>query len=199
MRADPSSSGSPEFNAPDSSDAQTSSSSMGPARVASIVVGLVLVALVGLFALGSGTQEAEDASTLLGERAPLVVGTTLDGESFDIDDYRGSWVLVNFFATWCPGCVIEHDDLVELEAWGAERGDLQLVAVVFNDPPDQVQAFFDERGGSWPVVNEPSIPLDYRVSLIPESFLVSPDGRIVLHVEGEVQADDVQRFIEAST
>jgi cytochrome c biogenesis protein CcmG/thiol:disulfide interchange protein DsbE len=169
---------------------------LGPARLASIAVGVVLLALVILFALGSGTDEAADASTLLGDRAPVVAGETLDGGTFNIDDHRGSWVLVNFFATWCPGCIIEHDDLVELETWGAERGDLQLVAVVFNDPPDRVQAFFDERGGTWPVLNEPSVPLDYRVSLIPESFLVSPDGRIVLHIEGEVQADDIKRVIE---
>ncbi|MEM9564376.1 MAG: TlpA disulfide reductase family protein [Actinomycetota bacterium] len=170
-------------------------SGMGPARVTSIVVGVVVAGLIVLFAFGRDEQGPE-ASDLLGARAAPVQGELLDASgTFDIDDHRGSWVLVNFFATWCPPCVAEHPELVELERWGAER-DLQLVSVVFNDPPDAVARFFDERGGGWPVIDNPTVAVDWRVAQIPESFLVSPSGQVVLHVEGQLAASEIQRVME---
>ena len=163
---------------------------LGPARRASIVVGVVVALLIVLFALGRDEQ-VDGVSALLGSRTPSVTGPMLDGDAFDgppydIDDHRGSWVLVNFFATWCPPCVAEHPDLVELERWGGERGDVELVSVVFNDPPDRVADFFAVRGGGWPVIDNAEVPLAFGVSQIPETFLVSPSGQVVLHVESQI-------------
>ena len=172
--------------------------SLGAARFIAVTVGIVLVALVGLLAFAGGGDADDGTTSLLGARAPQVEGTTLAGQPYDIDDRRGSWVLVNFFATWCPGCVNEHPELVELERWGAERGDLELVSVVFNDPVERVEEFFAERGGTWPVLNNPSVPVDYQVAQIPETFLVSPAGQVVLHVEGEVAAQEIIAVIEGS-
>lgn len=170
----------------------------GPARKISIVVGVTLVALIALLAFAGG-DEPDGVSPLLRARVPEVAGTTLSGDSYDIDDHRGSWVLVNFFATWCPGCVNEHPELVELERWGADGGNLDLVSVVFNDPVERVDEFFAERGGTWPILNSPSVPVDFQVAQIPETFLVSPAGQVVLHVEGEVAASEVIRIIEESS
>ncbi len=183
---------------PDGTDAGSSPPigfAVGPARSIAILVGLLLVAFTAALAFGP-TAAADDDSGLVGKRAPMTVGSVPGGRPFDIDEYRGSsWVLVNFFATWCAPCVAEHDDLVELEAWGAERGDLQLVAAVFNDSPDRVATFFDQRGGAWPVLDEPEIPINYKVSTVPESFLVSPAGQVVFHVEGQLTADEVKSVI----
>lgn len=173
---------------------------LGPARKAAIVVGAVIVAMIGLF-LVSSPEDSHDreVTDLLRQRAPEVSGLAIDGRTFDIDDHRGQWVLVNFFATWCPGCVNEHPDLVELEAWGIENNNLELVSVVFNDPVDQVELFFQQRGGTWPVLNSPQVPIEFEVAQIPETFLVSPAGQVVLHVQGEVRSGDIIDFIEAST
>jgi cytochrome c biogenesis protein CcmG/thiol:disulfide interchange protein DsbE len=165
------------------------------ARWVSIGVGGVVIGLVLLLAL-SGRGEDDGQHPLLGQRAASVAGQTIAGDSFNLDDHLGSWVLVNFFATWCPGCINEHPELVELEAWGEESGRLELVSVVFNDPVDRVEEFFASEGGSWPVLVNPSVPIDYRVAQIPETFVVAPDGRIVYHVEGEVRAAEIAAVIE---
>lgn len=167
------------------------------ARYISIGVGVVLVALVALLAF-AGPDEDDEVTALLGRRTPRVEGTTLTGESYDIDDQRGSWVLVNFFATWCAPCVNEHPELVELEAWGETRGDFEIVAVVFNDPVERVEEFFAQRGGGWPVLDNPAIPVDFQVAQIPETFLVSPSGQVVAQIEGEVTASEIARLVDGT-
>jgi cytochrome c biogenesis protein CcmG/thiol:disulfide interchange protein DsbE len=166
-------------------------------RWAAGAVGLVLVGLITLFAVGSGSDDT-DTNDLLGGRVPEVAGATLDGGSYDIDDSRGSWVLVNFFATWCPPCIAEHPELVAFDAWGRETGRAEVVAVVFNDPVENVAAFFAENGGGWPVLDQPSLSLEFQVMQVPESFLVSPSGQVVQHVQGEVTADALIDLIESA-
>lgn len=178
--------------------APTTGGGMGPARLASIVVGILVLALVVLFAIGRDT-DGSGSSPLLGTRVPAVTGEVLGGGgTYDIDDHRGSWVLVNFFGTWCPPCVAEHPELVALQEWGAERGDVELVSVVFNDDPALVQAFFDERGGDWPVIDNPTVPVAFQVAQIPETFLVSPAGQVVSHIQGQTTAAEVQALIEGA-
>ena len=160
-------------------------------------VGVVVLALIALFALGGGDDEST-SSRLLGLRVPAVSGTSADGTSFDIDDQRGTWVLVNFFGTWCPPCVAEHPELVELEAWGEETGRLSLVSVAFNDRPDDVRAFFDEYGGAWPVLDDANLSVEFQIAMVPESFLVAPSGLVVQHFTGGIEAADVQASIIAN-
>ncbi len=168
-----------------------------PIRWAALGVGAVVVALIAVLAIGPG-DESVDASQLLGQRVPEIDGTTLDGQPYDVDDARGQWVVVNFFATWCPGCIVEHPELVAFDAWARETGRAELVAVVFNDPPDLVAQFFADNGGGWPVLDEPGVAIDFQVAQIPETFVVAPSGRIVQHIRGEVTAADLIATIEGS-
>ncbi len=169
------------------------------ARIAAGAVGLVLVALIALFAFGGGSDDLA-SSRLLDKRVPAVKGDTLAGGTYDIDSARGRFVLVNFFATWCPPCIAEHPDLVELEAYGAETGNIELVSIVFDDDADKVEALFGELGGSWPVLDDSSATLavTFQVAQVPESFLIDPNGVVVAHLTGGIEADDVIAAIEGT-
>src|SRR5690606_32471557 len=92
------------------------------ALIASSVVGVVMVAFIAILALSDSGPD-DGPSPLLGEAAPVVVGDTLDGTAFDLDDERGRWVLVNFFAEWCAPCRVEHPELVAFHEAHAEAGD----------------------------------------------------------------------------
>ncbi len=165
------------------------------ARWTALAVGAVLVAFIGILAFGGDRSDRGNA--LLGQRVPRVAGPTLGGGTYDIDNGRGRWVVVNFFATWCGPCVQEHPELVKLDEWGRSTGQAEVVAVVFNDPVDTVEAFFAERGGGWPVLDNPQIPIEFQVAQVPETFLVSPRGQVVQHYEGGITADEIQAAMAA--
>ncbi len=167
------------------------------ARILGASVGLVVIAMIALFALGGGGNEDGSANRLLGQRVPAMVGIAVDGTDYDIDDRRGEWVLVNFFGTWCPPCVAEHPELVKLETWGAENGRLSLTSIAFNEPggATAVAEFFDEYGGSWPVLDDANLSVEFQIAQVPESFLIAPSGLVVQHFTGGIRAEDVQRSI----
>jgi len=174
-----------------------------PSRRAPVIAGIVgvaVLALVVLFVVSpKGDDRKEVSSTLLGDLAPELAGTALSGDSFDVDQYRGQWVLVNFFAEWCPPCVQEHPELVTL----AERneGRLQLVSVAFDESESTVRKFFAENGGDWPVLAADTgrIAIDYGVKGLPESFLIAPDGTVFAKFEGGITAARLEQFIADAT
>lgn len=171
-----------------------------------IIAGIVAVALAALIALfatsspgGGGEPGAGSASAVVGKLAPKLSATTLDGTAFDLDKLRGKWVLVNFFATWCPPCVAEHPQLVKFSQETAGRA--EVVSVPFDDTPDKIREFFAENGGSWPVLGGDTgdAAIDFGVVKLPESFLVDPQGKVVAKIAGGVTAADLERRIGAAT
>ena len=168
------------------------------ALVSAVVLALVLGGLVFvLFTAEPSTNKLAD-SPLLGKLAPALVGdsVTTEGE-YDVIAHSGEWVLLNFFATWCTPCVAEHDDLVAFSNTHAVAGDASVVSVVFSDDVDDVQAFFDERGGDWPVVTDDDgrIATDWGVTGVPESYLIAPDGIVRAKIVGGVDADKLEQLL----
>jgi len=167
-------------------------------RIGPWVAGAVLVVLAGFVAaLATGGDEREVRSSLIGAPAPDIAGDTIDGGSYALGDQRGQYVVVNFFATWCVPCIREHPELVEFEERHRAEGDASVVSVVFDSRPEQVREFFEREGGEWPVVLDPDgrTALQYGVAGVPESYLLAPDGTVLVKIEGGVTADDLDRLL----
>lgn len=172
----------------------------GLALVSAVVVGTVVIALIVVLATREPAQDRAADSPLVGQVAPPLVGEVIapaadEGQTFDLDRLRGQWVVVNFFATWCVPCRVEHPELVEFADRHEAAADASVVSVVFDDEADDVAAFFDEEGGEWPVVDGDDVILDWAVAAVPESFLVAPDGTVVAKVTGGVTADGLDALL----
>jgi DsbE subfamily thiol:disulfide oxidoreductase len=162
-------------------------------------VGVVVVGFLVVLATRPPAADRQGESPLLFRAAPALRGVTLDGKQFDIDNQRGKWVLVNFFASWCIPCKLEHPELRKLVEQHQPANDLSVVSVAFQDDDASIRSFFEENGGSWPVLaaGQGSTVLDYGVFKLPESYLVSPSGQVVHKFVGGVTAEAVDERIAA--
>lgn len=163
-------------------------------------VAVAVAVLVIFLALGDPQRGTLIGRSAVGNPAPPIKGLTLTGEVFDLDDQRGRWVVVNFFATWCTGCITEHPELVAFSERHA-GGDAIVVTVAFDDSPEAVRGFFERAGGDWPVLagDVGSVPVDYGVTAVPETYLVNPAGYVVDKLVGAsgVTADQLDARIAA--
>ncbi|KVW96809.1 peroxiredoxin family protein [Thiobacillus denitrificans] len=121
--------------------------------------------------------------------APAVTFTTLEGKPIVLDELRGKVVLVNFWATSCPGCIKEMPDMVEAYNLYKDRG-FEIIAVAMRyDPPNYVLNFVQTRQLPFPVV----LDVDGEharafgnVQLTPTTFIIGKDGRILEQKLGEL-------------
>ena len=176
-----------------------------PGRRTAVFAAIALAVIVALFVVvlaGSDpSRERAKDSPLIGQLAPATAGQTLDGGTVSIDDERGRWVIVNFFASWCTPCIEEHEELKAFDVVHRRAGDAVLVSVTYDNEADDARAFFARNGGTWPVIDDPDnrIGVAYGVAQVPESFVISPDGIVVHRFAGGVtraMLDEVIDFYE---
>jgi cytochrome c biogenesis protein CcmG, thiol:disulfide interchange protein DsbE len=164
---------------------------------------LALLALVGLLAFGLTTKGSD--ALALGEPVPDSELPHLDGSgSGSLADYRGDWVLVNVWASWCSPCRDESPALQRFQEAHGERG-FTVLGVDTEDTTEAGLEFVDEFGLTYPQLHDG--PGEYRDELettgVPESFLVDPDGELALHRPGPVTEqylrDEVEPLIAGSS
>ena len=161
-----------------------------------IVVALLIVVLV----TRKSAADRADFNPLVDKPAPAIVGQTLDGKDFDLDQLRGEWVVVNFFATWCVPCQQEHPDLLSFARRHEQAGDVQLISVVFQDDPAAVRDYYTKNGGDWPVVagDQGRMALDYSVIRVPDTYIIDPLGIVRDRIPRPLlNADELDQRISA--
>ena len=104
-------------------------------RWAALVAAAVLAAVAIFVATRPSSQATAVQSPLLGQRAPGFSETSFSGHDLKLSDYRGRYVLINFFASWCPPCQEEEPNLVKFAfQQGNDPNGAAVVSVVFDDP-----------------------------------------------------------------
>jgi cytochrome c biogenesis protein CcmG/thiol:disulfide interchange protein DsbE len=150
-----------------------------------LAVSLLALALVALLVFGV-LQTADDTSldqaVARGER-PLAHDARLPlldgGGDRALADYRGGYVVVNFFASWCDPCIAEAPLLNRVQRTLAGRG--TVLGVSWNDSTEDSRAFVREHGVRFPVVRDVdgAFARAYGISGLPETFVLDPEGRVV--------------------
>jgi thiol-disulfide isomerase/thioredoxin len=141
----------------------------------------IILALL-LLALASTTQ----AFTLTDSR----------GKTHRLADYKGKWVLVNFWATWCPPCLEEIPDLVALHENKQNRLVVIGIAMDYRDPK-QVIEFAEQQMISYPIVlgNSKSSAEIGPVRGLPTTYLYNPEGKVVAYNVGALSRATVEAYI----
>ncbi len=157
------------------------------ARWIAAIVLLVLVVVAVVAATRPSYQATQVASPLEGHQAPAISGVTLTGQHVSLADYRGRYVYVNFFASWCPPCQAEEPNLVAFNFLQSRSPDgAALLSVVFNDTDAGARRFVATMGADWPALSDHdgTIANAYGVGSPPQTFLIDPHGTVVGLLDG---------------
>jgi cytochrome c biogenesis protein CcmG/thiol:disulfide interchange protein DsbE len=164
------------------------------AAAAIMVVGVV-------FSQRFGSDPQLQSSPLIGQPVSSVEVPFLEFEgSLDLTDLDGEIVVVNFWASWCFNCRVEHEALVTAAADYEDLG-VTFVGVNHQDTPANAFGFLDELGRSPQslyVEDQGSrLALEFGILGLPETFFIDRDGTIVGKVTGPVSYALVADTIEA--
>ena len=116
----------------------------------------------------------------------------LDGRLYRASDYRGKWLVINFWATWCAPCLKEMPELERF--YQQHRDTAQVWGVTFEDTDRaNIIEYIERLGVTFPVLGYGQDPLTGygEVRVLPTTFLVDPDGRLQRRFEGAITAQDI--------
>ena len=167
------------------------------ARWVGVTVLVVAAGLIAVLATRPPAAVSEVQSPLVGARAPAVRGITVAGTTFALPRPPGSYVVLNFFASWCTPCQTEGPELVRFAFQHQQTGDARVVSVVFDDSASEARSYQATLGATWPTLADPrgTIALDYGVRAPPSTFLIAPDGRVVAYIVAPVTAAQLDGLI----
>ena len=122
----------------------------------------------------------------------------MQGSAQRLSDYKGKWVLLNFWATWCPPCLEEIPDLVEMHNARKDK-DFVVIGIAMSSSSDSVIAFTRQMEISYPIVlgNDRIAAQIGRVDALPTSYLYDPTGKLVSYQSGMVTRDAIESYIRS--
>jgi len=152
-----------------------------------------LLLYVGLF---QGPPSALP-SPLIGKPAPQMALPALDAQAanFTREELgQGRPIVINFWASWCVPCRLEHSTLESL----AQREGVTLYGVDYKDDPEKARAFLSELGNPFGKINQDKdgrVAIDWGVTGVPETFVVDSTGVIRVHYAGPLTDQVLQRLV----
>ncbi|MCP3975923.1 MAG: redoxin domain-containing protein [bacterium] len=156
-------------------------------------VGVVVIVFGAIFASRFGLDPDLVASPLIGEPAPAGAMPYMESAGeLSLNDLAGDIVVINFWASWCPGCRLEHEALL-LAADAYRESAVTFVGILHQDRVGPGIEFLDEfgRGDAYRYVSDEGsrAGIDFGVLGLPTTFFLNRSGTIVGQVNGPVNLD----------
>ena len=164
-----------------------------PKRNLQLLLTILIVIVVSVFLIVLLREERDSTLTTigpiqLGSEAPNFDFPDLDGKKVSLSDHRGKVVLVNIWATWCPPCRQEMPSMQRLyEKFKGEN--LEILAVSIDSTGrEAVAPFMRKMNLTFPALLDPKETIKplYRITGVPESFIIDKDGIVVEKISGPI-------------
>ncbi len=155
---------------------------------------LLFAALAGYFAFAliSGRDPRELPSALLDKPAPAFDLPGLGGERLSLAALRGEVFVLNFFASWCAPCRVEHPLLLRL----ARQEGVRLVGIAYKDRPEDSRRFLAELGDPYRAIGidrDGRVAIDFGLYGVPETYVIDRQGHIRKRFVGPLSPGQVER------
>lgn len=140
-------------------------------------------------------QAGLDARASVGAEAPDFTLARLDGGEAALSEFRGRPVVINFWTTWCKEC---RDEVPDLDAvYRAYAGEVVILGVSMREPESVVRPFVERYQATYPVLldRDRRVAKMYRVTGVPETWVVGPDGVLLRQIIGPVNARELERTL----
>ena len=160
-------------------------------RLKHILLGAIALALIG----GLGSLWLAPAGIA---RAPDITVTTLQGDKLSLTALRGQPVLVTFWASTCSSCIREMPHLISLYNELAPRGLAVIGIAMAYDPPNRVIELSKAKQIPYPLaldVDSAAARAFGDVSVTPSTFLIAPDGQVVLQERGALDMEKIRGLL----
>ena len=182
------------------------SNKQSPLPLILIGVGLIVIATAFVILMPKANNSTSSDSTpgeipasIPGEMnypAPSLELTNLQDQTVALADYKGHWVLVNNWATWCPPCRAEMPELNAFYEAHKDEG-FVLIGISSGDTKTQIEDFIQEYGLSFPMWQDPTSASlrAFRMDYLPSSFVIDPSGTVRLAWTGAVSLATLETYV----
>lgn len=159
-----------------------------------LLIGIV-APIIYILVYGLGRNPYQLPSALEGKKAPAFSLESLQGEAVRWEELQGKPIVINFWATWCGPCYLEHPVFMTAkERYGPQ---VAFLGIVYQDEKLNVEKFVEEFGEPFLILFDPEgkTAIDYGVGGVPETFFIDRDRIVVEKHTGILNEQTLEKHI----
>ena len=156
-----------------------------------VAIGVGVFCFFALLALGlinKSPVTSQSGVTRVGKVAPGFEMPLIKGGDFVMADHTGRPMIVNFWASWCLPCEVEHPILMSLK----KDSDIKIIGINYKDKREDADSFLTNEGNPYHVILydiDGSFGIEMGIIGVPETFIVTDDGKIIYRHVGPLSSE----------